>query len=83
MLARVLSEDGAALFAVLTKLARYAELRSRDVERSVGFTDFLVSAFAGDAALARVPRGLALAAMDLLPFARRALAKRMLFGARR
>lgn len=64
-------------------LRHYANARSRDVERSVGFTDFLVSAFSNDHALAKIPRGLGLAAADLLPFARKALAKRMLFGARR
>ena len=64
-------------------LADYAGTRSRDVERSVGFTDFLVSAFANDHALTRLPRGVGLAAIDILPFARKALAKRMLFGAQR
>jgi 2-octaprenyl-6-methoxyphenol hydroxylase len=53
------------------------------VNRSVGFTDFLVSAFSRDEAMLRLPRGLALAAIDLLPAARRALAQRMLFGAAR
>ena len=66
-----------------TRLQRYAAARSHDVTRSVGFTDFLVGAFSSDAALVRMPRGLALAAIDLLPFARRALARRMLFGATR
>ena len=64
-------------------LQEYEASRDRDVERSVGFTDFLVSAFCNDHLLARVPRGLGLAAIDMLPFARRALAKRMLFGARK
>jgi 2-octaprenyl-6-methoxyphenol hydroxylase len=64
-------------------LADYAKSRSSDVARSVGFTDFLVSAFSNDHALTRVPRGIGLAAIDMLPFARKALAKRMLFGASR
>lgn len=55
--------------------------RVRDVERSVGFTDFLVGLFSNEHLLTRVPRGLGLAALDALPFARRALARRMLFGA--
>ncbi|HEX9390596.1 MAG TPA: FAD-dependent oxidoreductase [Usitatibacteraceae bacterium] len=63
------------------RLQRYAATRSQDVSRSVGFTDFLVGAFSRDDALLRVPRGLALAAVDLLPSVRRALARRMLFGA--
>ena len=67
----------------ISALAEYANTRSRDVERSVGFTDFLVSAFSNDHALARFPRGIGLAAVDMLPFARKALAKRMLFGAQR
>ncbi|MEP7157679.1 MAG: FAD-dependent monooxygenase [Betaproteobacteria bacterium] len=64
-------------------LQEYAGSRDRDVERSIGFTDFLVSAFSNDHLLSRVPRGLGLAAMDMLPFARRALARRMLFGAQK
>lgn len=64
-------------------LQRYAATRGDDVERSVGFTDFLVGAFSNDHLATRIPRGLGLAALDLLPFARRALAKRMLFGAAR
>jgi 2-octaprenyl-6-methoxyphenol hydroxylase len=67
----------------ISALADYANTRTRDVERSVGFTDFLVSAFSNDHALTRLPRGVGLAAVDMLPFARKALAKRMLFGARR
>ncbi len=55
--------------------------RARDVERSVGFTDLLVGLFSNQHLLTRVPRGLGLAALDVLPFARRALARRMLFGA--
>ena len=62
-------------------LKKYGLARNTDVERSVGFTDFLVGAFSNDHLATRVPRGLALAAVDMLPFARRALAKRMLFGA--
>jgi 2-octaprenyl-6-methoxyphenol hydroxylase len=62
-------------------LKNYGNARQGDVERSVGFTDFLVGAFSNDHLAARVPRGLALAAVDVLPFVRRALARRMLFGA--
>ncbi|MBL8510231.1 MAG: FAD-dependent monooxygenase [Betaproteobacteria bacterium] len=64
-------------------LATYATLRRRDVRASVGFTDFLVDAFSNDHRLLRIPRGLGLLAVDVLPFARRALARRMLFGALR
>lgn len=64
-----------------TALSAYAASRSRDVSRSVGFTDFLVSTFSNDHLLQRIPRGLGLAIVDVLPFARKALARRMLFGA--
>jgi 2-octaprenyl-6-methoxyphenol hydroxylase len=77
MLARMIASEGAGA------LSRYAAARVQDVERSVGFTDFLVSAFSSDAALARVPRGLGLAMLDILPPARRGLARRMLFGSNR
>ena len=83
-LARLLAEanrqqgEKAGFTAALTK---YGDTRQVDVERSVGFTDFLVGAFSNDHLVTRVPRGLALAVVDVLPFARRALARRMLFGA--
>ena len=78
MLAQQLVTDSGTATEILRA---YDGARARDVDRSVGFTDFLVSAFASDHLLARVPRGLGLAAMDMLPFARRALARRMMFGA--
>ena len=62
-------------------LAAYRDARFRDASRGVAFTDLLVSLF-GDAR--RVPtwgRGLALAALDLFPPARRLLAERMIHGA--
>ena len=80
LLAEVLRDQtGKSMFA--DALSKYGQSRNRDVERSVGFTDFLVGAFSNDHLATRVPRGLALAVVDMLPFARRALAKRMLFGA--
>ena len=62
-------------------LSAYREARRRDAARGVAFTDLLVSLF-GDAR--RIPtwgRGLALAALDLFPPARRRLAERMIHGA--
>jgi 2-octaprenyl-6-methoxyphenol hydroxylase len=64
-------------------LARYASAREQDVSRGVGFTDLLATSFLSDNAALRIPRGLALAAVDMLPVARRMLASRMLFGAGR
>jgi len=65
------------------QLRHYAALRKDDVSRGVGFTDLLASAFLSDTATLRTPRGAALALVDMLPMARRHLAKRMLFGAPR
>jgi len=64
-------------------LAQYAGQREADIARSVAFTDLLASSFLPDSAALRLPRGLALAALDMLPTLRRALASRMLFGASR
>jgi len=64
-------------------LADYRESRRRDAGRGVAFTDFLVSAFADGRRLPTWGRGLALAALDLFPPARRALAGRMIYGASR
>jgi len=61
----------------------YRESRRRDAGRGVAFTDFLVSAFADGRRLPTWGRGLALAALDLFPPARRALAGRMIYGASR
>ncbi len=68
---------------VAATLQQYGHSRDTDVDRSVGFTDFLVGAFGSDHLLSRLSRGIGLAAVDMLPFARRAIARRMLFGARR
>ncbi len=62
-------------------LAHYRQARRRDTTRGVAFTDFLVSAFMDTRRLPTFGRGLALAALDLLPPARRLLAERMIRGA--
>lgn len=62
-------------------LAAYREARRRDVSRGVAFTDFLVSAFSDARRIPTWGRGLALAALDLVPPARRLLAERMIHGA--
>jgi 2-octaprenyl-6-methoxyphenol hydroxylase len=64
-------------------LDEYRESRRRDAGRGVAFTDFLVSAFADGRRNPTWGRGLALAALDLFPPARRALAGRMIYGASR
>jgi 2-octaprenyl-6-methoxyphenol hydroxylase len=68
---------------VQSALRAYTDAREPDIAKGVGFTDLLASAFMGDSATLRWPRGMALAAVDMLPALRRALADRMLFGAQR
>ncbi len=86
--------DAASLASVITSTPRerlgdhamldgYREMRRRDAARGVAFTDFLVSAFADGRRIPTWGRGLALAALDLFPPARRALASRMIHGAER
>jgi 2-octaprenyl-6-methoxyphenol hydroxylase len=64
-------------------LEAYRQSRLRDASRGVAFTDFLVSAFSDARRIPTWGRGLALAALDLFPPARRALASRMIGGASR
>jgi 2-octaprenyl-6-methoxyphenol hydroxylase len=84
--------DAAALAAAIAASSReqlgagamldaYARSRRRDASRGVAFTDFLVSAFADGRRIPTWGRGLALAAFDLFPPARRVLAERMIHGA--
>lgn len=61
-------------------LARYAARRRADRYAGVAFTHGLTHIFALDGALFAWPRGLALAALDALPFAKRAFTRAMLFG---
>jgi 2-octaprenyl-6-methoxyphenol hydroxylase len=63
-------------------LARYAAARRLDAGATIRVTDFLAAGFTGTNALARMARGAALSALDLLPGARRFFARRMIFGAR-
>ncbi len=62
-------------------LAAYRDERSRDASRGVAFTDLLVSLFGDGRRIPTLGRGLALAALDLFPPARRLLAERMIHGA--
>ena len=62
-------------------LDAYRDARRRDAMRGVFFTDLLVSAFADGRRGPTFARGLALAALDLFPPARRLLADRMIHGA--
>lgn len=62
-------------------LDAYRGARVRDAGRGIAFTDFLVGAFADPRRVPALGRGLALAALDLFPPARRLFAARMMQGA--
>jgi 2-octaprenyl-6-methoxyphenol hydroxylase len=61
-------------------LARYVARRRADRYAGVAFTHGLTHIFALDGAIFAWPRGIALAALDALPFAKRAFTRAMLFG---
>lgn len=58
----------------------FVDARERDTERGILFTDWLVRGFSGANPVLGALRGAAISALDVLPVARRALARRMLFG---
>lgn len=61
---------------------RFARSRAPDRLGVIGATDFLARVFTIDAAPVRIARGAGLALLDVLPPARRMLARRMMFGVR-
>ena len=61
-------------------LARYARTRSLDAQATIRVTDLLAAGFAGGGRASRAARGLALAALDVLPGPRRFFARRMIYG---
>jgi 2-octaprenyl-6-methoxyphenol hydroxylase len=63
-------------------LAQYDANRERDAQGTAGFTRLLTDIFERDESIIRAGRGLALTALDLMPFARKALLNRLLYGAR-
>lgn len=65
-----------------TLLARHAAARRLDRRAAIGFTDGLVRLFGLRGDIAGLARGAGLLALDLMPAARRFLARRMIFGAR-
>jgi len=80
-LARLL-QQGPADCGSAALLARHAAGRQLDRRGTIGFTDGLVRFFGLRSRLAGHARGAGLLALDLLPVARRFLARRMIFGAR-
>ncbi len=61
-------------------LAAYRAQRRTDREAGIRFTDGLVRLFSNDLPLIGTGRAAALSALDCLPFAKRFLARRMMFG---
>jgi 2-octaprenyl-6-methoxyphenol hydroxylase len=62
-------------------LAAYRSDRRTDREMGIRFTDSLVRLFSNDLPLLSAGRAAALTALDCLPFAKKFVAKRMMFGA--
>lgn len=62
-------------------LADYRQRRRLDREAGIRFTDGLVRLFSNDLPLVSTARAAALSALDCLPFAKKFVAKRMMFGA--
>ena len=62
-------------------LAAYRRQRRTDREAGIIFTDSLVRLFSNDIPLLSASRSAALTALDCLPFAKKFVAKRMMFGA--
>jgi 2-octaprenyl-6-methoxyphenol hydroxylase len=62
-------------------LAAYRANRRTDREMGIRFTDGLVRLFSNDLPLVSAGRAAALTALDCLPFAKKFVAKRMMFGA--
>jgi 2-octaprenyl-6-methoxyphenol hydroxylase len=64
-----------------TMLAAYRSQRRTDREAGIRFTDGLVRLFSNDLPLISSGRAAALTALDCLPFVKKFVAKRMMFGA--
>jgi len=62
-------------------LAAYRSDRRTDREMGIRFTDSLVRLFSNDLPLVSAGRAVALTALDCLPFVKKFVAKRMMFGA--
>ncbi|MBE0626521.1 MAG: FAD-dependent monooxygenase [Burkholderiales bacterium] len=76
-LARDTREPGSGRF-----IDGYRRARALDRRAGIGFTDSLVGLFSNSDPLLKLGRGAGLLALDLLPFARRFIARRMIYGAR-
>ena len=76
-LARETREPGSDRF-----IDGYRRARALDRRAGIQFTDGLVGLFSNSDALLKLGRGAGLLALDLVPVARRFVARRMIYGAR-
>jgi 2-octaprenyl-6-methoxyphenol hydroxylase len=80
-LARVILRAPPAALGSATMLANYRSSRFLDRNAGIGFTDGLVRIFSNDLPLLNTGRGWAISVLERLPFAKKFVAKRMMFGA--
>ncbi len=81
-LSEIILRSAAQQLGTSEMLQAYRARRRLDRYGGIFFTDTLLSLFTNDSAPLRAARGLALAAVDAMPSAKRFLMKRMIFGAR-
>jgi 2-octaprenyl-6-methoxyphenol hydroxylase len=80
-LAQEILDAAPASLGTEAMLAAYRSQRRTDREAGIRFTDGLVRLFSNDLPLISAGRAAALTALDCLPFAKKFVAKRMMFGA--
>ncbi len=80
-LAQQILDTQAATLGDAAMLAAYRSRRQLDREAGIRFTDTLVRLFSNDLPVIGAARAASLSMLDCLPFAKRFVAKRMMFGA--
>lgn len=80
-LAQVILKNESETLGSATMLADYRKSRRLDRNAGIRFTDGLVRMFSNDLPLLSSGRAASLSALDCLPFAKKFVAKRMMFGA--
>jgi 2-octaprenyl-6-methoxyphenol hydroxylase len=80
-LAQVLLDTAPESVGSEAMLAAYCSSRRTDRESGIRFTDGLVRLFSNDLPMLGMGRAAALSMLDCLPFAKKFVAKRMMFGA--
>ena len=80
-LARIILRTQPAALGSTGMLASYRKSRRLDRNAGIRFTDGLVRIFSNDLPLLNSSRGWAISVLDRLPFAKKFMAKRMMFGA--